>query len=37
MVTSLEVNLGIVPDWGGTQRLPARVGVGKAKELIFSP
>jgi enoyl-CoA hydratase len=31
-----EVNLGILPGWGGTQRLPERVGLGKAKELIFS-
>ena len=26
----------IVPDMGGTQRLPRTVGVGKAKELIYS-
>ena len=31
-----EVQLGIVPDMGGTQRLPRIVGVGKAKELIYS-
>jgi enoyl-CoA hydratase len=31
-----EVHLGIVPDMGGTQRLPRTVGIGKAKELIYS-
>jgi enoyl-CoA hydratase len=31
-----EVQLGIVPDMGGTQRLPRTVGVAKAKELIYS-
>ncbi len=31
-----EVQLGIIPDGGGTQRLPRIVGVGKAKELIYS-
>jgi enoyl-CoA hydratase/carnithine racemase len=31
-----EVRLGIVPDMGGTQRLPKVVGIGKAKELIYS-
>lgn len=31
-----EVGLGITPGFSGTQRLPRRVGVGKAKELIFS-
>ncbi|MDG2266309.1 MAG: enoyl-CoA hydratase-related protein [Candidatus Marinimicrobia bacterium] len=29
-----EVKLGILPGWGGTQRLPKIVGVGKAIELI---
>lgn len=31
-----EVQLGIVPDMGGTQRLPRVVGVGRAKELIYT-
>jgi len=31
-----EVQLGIVPDMGGTQRLPRTIGVGMAKELIFT-
>src|SRR5215468_6738347 len=31
-----EVQLGIVPDMGGTQRLPRTIGIGRAKELIYS-
>ena len=31
-----EINLAIVPGWGGTQRLARLCGVGVAKELIFS-
>ncbi|MCX5807009.1 MAG: enoyl-CoA hydratase-related protein [Proteobacteria bacterium] len=30
-----EVNLGIIPGSGGTQRLPRLIGVAKAKELLF--
>jgi enoyl-CoA hydratase/carnithine racemase len=32
----LELKYGIIPDLGGTQRLPLLVGPGKAKELIFT-
>jgi enoyl-CoA hydratase len=31
-----EVTLGIPPGWGGTQRLPRLVGLGRASELIFT-
>jgi enoyl-CoA hydratase len=31
-----EVKLGVIPGFGGTQRLARRVGVAKAKELCFS-
>ena len=31
-----EINLGIVPGWGGTQRLARVCGVGVAKELIMT-
>lgn len=30
-----EVGLGVIPGFGGTQRLARRVGVGKARELIY--
>jgi enoyl-CoA hydratase/carnithine racemase len=32
----LELQYGILPDLGGTQRLPRIVGPGRAKELIFT-
>jgi len=31
-----EVNLGIIPGWGGTQRIARLCGLGVAKELIFT-
>jgi enoyl-CoA hydratase len=31
-----EVNLGIIPGWGGTQRLARVAGIGFAKELILT-
>jgi enoyl-CoA hydratase/carnithine racemase len=32
----MEVRLGLIPDLGGCSRLPAVVGVGRAKELIMT-
>ncbi|MEZ4562536.1 MAG: enoyl-CoA hydratase-related protein [Thermomicrobiales bacterium] len=31
-----EVRIGTLPGWGGTQRLPALIGVARAKQMIFS-
>ncbi len=31
-----ETSIATVPGWGGTQRLPALIGAGRAKQMIFS-
>lgn len=31
-----EVNIGLIPGWGGTQRLTRLIGATKAKELVFT-
>ena len=31
-----EINLGLIPGFGGTQRLPHRIGQAKARELIMT-
>lgn len=31
-----EVNLGVVPCYGGTQRLPRLIGTGRAKDMLYS-
>lgn len=31
-----EINLGLIPGWGGSQRLPRLIGVGRALELLLT-
>jgi enoyl-CoA hydratase len=31
-----EVNIGLIPGWGGTQRLTRLIGITKAKELVYT-
>src|SRR6202011_5967402 len=31
-----EINLGLIPGFGGTQRLPHRIGQARARELILT-
>jgi enoyl-CoA hydratase len=31
-----EINLGVTPGWGGSQRLPRRVGVARARRWIYT-
>jgi enoyl-CoA hydratase/carnithine racemase len=35
-ITLLETKLGLIPDLGGSSRLPAIVGLGRAKELVLT-
>jgi enoyl-CoA hydratase len=31
-----EVNVGVLPGFGGSQRLPRRIGIGRARQLVYT-